>query len=637
MEREAPDAATSMGSCFSSSQLTPYAAQIADAMLRWVRENLDAGALSQAVERLRVVWGNWEGSLDGFFCAKVRARCAGICAWSEKRREALGVFPPWLVLAEFWCMQRPLPKALATDACYASFRALARREQGMAQAWAGVLNSSDEGATCAEAYGAEERSDGSAWAGRAISLFMSYCRAQAWLESGQAARAVERLESDLAKGAEHPILWLLLADAATEQGEFGKADYAAGMARAAAPRTSVYALGDEAHVDMPDESWERIVGGFEAKLGRSALETIKRQRAVAGNSRDLAGIDEALFALALKYGDVRTRCEAIDLAFSVYVVSDRSNRSFACLFMAAQTLADDVETCRLFLSQCALKAENIVTRAMFASEEYACDPHDGVCRSNDAYKFESHSSFCHSSEFCSDSAWVESLYDLYVRYEKAAVPGAAESELFRALTQIDAPSAALEGVERSVDKLVCDSALYWSSAGLCVALGLASNEIGSVVFALSSAFGADSPRATLLLLKLLSGVGRDGYRWVAELLAQSIGAQRTGILFARLQRSGDPYQTLSRQIAEIAAREESTQACADRGELGRYMLPIELQAVYAARRAMALGTEEAAKRSRRHDVLMARGLIEKDTMQEAPKPAQWRHERTQRASDAFES
>ena len=196
--REAPDA---------QRRVLQYASQLADAMLQWVKTHLDAQALSQAANCLRSVWGDWDGVGDRSFCAKTRAHCASIWAWAAKRNASNGTFEPWLVLAESWCLQSPLPKTLVNDRHYKTFRALARREQGMMQSWADVLSDQNEGAASGE-----------------IAHFMRFCRAQAWIESGQAGRAIECLESDFAQGVDHPILWLLLAGAATEQGEWGKAD-----------------------------------------------------------------------------------------------------------------------------------------------------------------------------------------------------------------------------------------------------------------------------------------------------------------------------------------------------------------------------------------------------------------------------
>ena len=598
--REAPDA---------QRRFLQYASQLADAMLQWVKTHLDAQALSQAANCLRSVWGDWDRVGDRSFCAKTRAHCASIWAWAAKRNASNGTFEPWLVLAESWCLQSPLPKTLVNDRHYKTFRALARREQGMMQSWADVLSDQNEGAASGE-----------------IAHFMRFCRAQAWIESGQAGRAIECLESDFAQGVDHPILWLLLADAATEQGELGKADYAIGMARPAPPHVAIYAIGNEERVDMLAAAWERIVEAWASKLGRAALETLKSRRSALGDSCDLGDIDEALIALALDHGDVLTRCEAVELAFARYVASDSRHRSTESIALAAQTIANDADTLWLFLERCAAKAENIVLRSIQRIEDYS-----GM-NGGSEYNLPNHS----TAEFNADSAWIESLYDLFVCYEKCAVAPTAEGDVFRALTQIDAPAVAIETAMRCVDRIDAGSPLYWAVAGLCVALGLASNEIESTVLGLSRAFATDSPRATLLLFKLLSGLGRDAYRYVAELLAQSIGARETGALFARIQHAGDPYQTLSRQIAELAAREAPRSPVVDRAQLGRYMLPIELQAVYDARRAMTPSAEEVAKRARRHDVLMARGVIEKDTMREAPGPAQWRHERSARASDAFD-
>ena len=180
------------------------------------------------------------------------------------------------------------------------------------------------------------------------------------------------------------------------------------------------------------------------------------------------------------------------MAFARYVASDSRHRSTESIALAAQTIANDADTLWLFLERCAAKAENIVLRSIQRIEDYS-----GV-NGGSEYNLPNHS----TAEFNSDLAWIESLYDLFVCYEKCAVAPTAEGDVFRALTQIDAPAVAIETAMRCVDRIDAGSPLYWAVAGLCVALGLASNEIESTVLGLSRAFATDSPRATLLLFKL---------------------------------------------------------------------------------------------------------------------------------------
>ena len=632
----------------SARNIMKYATQIAIGMLRWIKTHADAEAVAYSVEKLQKTWSGGAPIDAGETCRAALAlqrHARSACADDRDQRRAGGegadnsnycvadkiILPDDCELLTLWCMRLPMPDRLRGAVGYRTVCALMRRERGAANPWQEALNADcRRSALSAQSEnGQPQGSENPPYA----DIFMRFCRAWGWIETDRPSRAAEALESGFSQGANHPALWLLLARAATETGDLGASDYALNMAKSEAPRAPIGVLDSAAPIIMLPQVWAQIVGGYEACLARAALARHKANAAASDEP------DDSLLELALARGDAATRADAAEYAFSSCVAAAGKSSNRDSIGRIAQTLANDGAAERLFLTSCARKAESIVLRA---SQRYAdnsdrrnaSEDYSG-CNNNSEYNSESSGN---NADRC-DDVWIETLYDLHIARE-AAGAGAetAEGRIFRALTQIDAPDIAAQTLEAAVADADPGDPLFRQAQCLYIALCAASGTIDRCVSVLAAALCAPHPGATLLLLKILSGIGRDAYPFAARLLTQAAGAEQTAAMFMRLKSARDPYRTLSRQIAEedAAAAAAATAPPVSPDVLAQTILPVSLQAVYAARRLLNETPEAAQKRARRNDVLTARGLIEKDTSRPAPEPARWHHERAPKASDAFD-
>ncbi len=649
-EKTAPkDGDDSIGAFLTGAkarQIMKYATQIAIGTLQWMKTHADAEALAYSAEKLQKTWSGGTPIDAAATCSAVHAlQRYARSACSDDRTKRRGnaecaensnnfasdkiKLPDDCELLMFWCLRLPIPDRLRSAAGYRTVCALMRRERGVANPWqeAAVSDRRRSVLIAPRDDGKPQSSENPPHA----DIFMRFCRAWAWLETDQPARAAEAIESDFSQGATHPALWLLLARAAIETGELGKADYALNMAKSDAPRAPFGISDSAAPIGMLPSVWAQIVGGYEARLGRAALDLHKARAGASGEA------EASLIELAFMRGDSKTRADAAEYAFSSCVAASAGAANRERIGRIAQTLAGDGAAERLFLTSCARKAEEIVLRASQRYEENfnrrSVSEDYSDCKNNSEY----HSDSSTKDVDRYDDVWIEKIYELHIAREAAGgSANTAESRIYRALTQIDAPDIAAQTIEAAVADADAGDPLLRQAQCLYIALCAASGTLDRCVSVLASALCAPHPGATLLLLKILSGLGRDAYPFAAQLLTQAAGAEQTAAMFMRLKSARDPYRTLSRQIAEKDAAASETAPPVSPEVLAQTVLPISLQAAYAARRLLNETPEEAQKRARRNDVLTARGLIEKDTARPAPAPGPWHHERAPKASDAFE-
>lgn len=620
------------------SRLTPFAFRLASVLVRWIETHREAEAASFAADEAAHYWSNlselttleWYG--NGERLPFKRALALRLLASQSQTQDATisdGASNSNFYsnsesccrqLLDAWILQERIPKASNKMLPFRLVRALIRREtfdrhdmtdllamhptpENIESAWKTLdapLPSEISFTRDSHADGiASDAQDSDISPSKPLPSFlvpMTACvLAQAWCESGSPERGADFLESTLMHASwrdglqstmqdtqddgAYPILWLSLARAAVQAKDFGKAVYALEQAKLATPRVVVqFAAHAKAHAILKEETWAQWRHDVGEELADAALQ----------QAYDAHEIDPPMLSLALQYGDAQTISAAALCAF------DATDRDASPLFDdAACALARHRHACGVFLTQTLERIEKIDRDKLFQ------------------------------------------FYTLYLKAQSAEEQHQAETQIFEALTQFDAPQVAADTLSRAFHRIPNEDALFWACANLFIDLCLKTGELDRAISELAQDFCRDTPYATCCFLRLMAQVPREAYRFLLSLLNENLGTVKTQTLFEKLQSASDPYSALKRAMAEIQEKKHAPRPRVAFETLLVSILPLECQIAYRAKRLSSPNPQENAQSQRRRDVLLARGFLDRVSPMPEPQPANWVKKCTPKASDAL--
>lgn len=620
------------------SRLTPIAFRQASVLVRWIETHREAEAASFATDEAAHYWSNlselttleWYGNGEKLpFKRALALRLLASQSQTQDNTTSDGASNSNFYsnsesccrqLLDAWILQERIPKASNKMLPFRLIRALIRREtfarhdmtdllamhptpENLESAWKTLdaplppdisfTRDIDANGVTSDAQGSDISSS------KSIPSFlvpMTACvLAQAWCESGSPERGADFLESTLMHASwrdglqssmqdtqddgAYPILWLSLARAAVQAKDFGKAVYALEQAKLATPRVAVqFAAHAKAHAILKEETWAQWRHDVGEELADAALQ----------QAYDAHEIDPPMLSLALQYGDAQTLSAAALCAF------DAADRDTSPLFDdAACALARHRHACGVFLTQILERIENIDRDKLFQ------------------------------------------FYTLYLKAQSAEEQHQAETQIFEALTQFDAPQVAADTLSRAFHRIPNEDALFWACANLFIDLCLKTGELDRAISELAQDFCRDTPYATCCFLRLMAQVPREAYRFLLSLLNENLGTVKTQTLFEKLQSASDPYSALKRAMAEIQEKKHAPRPRVAFETLLVSILPLECQIAYRAKRLSSPNPQENAQSQRRRDVLLARGFLDRVSPMPEPQPANWIKKRTPKASDAL--